>query len=166
MFRVLSKTITGTEQLTLDDAKAWLRVDDNTDDSLITSLISESRELIENYLDISLVETTISLLVSARYELDPPFLPVVSITSVVDEDSEDLEYTWNGFILSTTSLVNYTVTYVAGYTTNLPVGLYLGWKQVLAVMYENRGDDLSTKFPSLIMQNENLIPYRNSVWFG
>lgn len=165
MFRLISKTKTGTNQLTLDDAKVWLRVDGTDEDDLITALIDESRGLIEAYLDISMVETTVELLVSARYKLDPPFLPVVTITSVVDIDGIDVDYTWDGFYVSTTTLTNYTITYDSGYT-ELPVGLMLGWKEVVALMYENRGDDIDAMFPSLIMQNENLMPYRNTVWFG
>ena len=165
MFRLQSKTITGTNQLTLADAKVWLRVDGTDEDDLITALIDESRGLIEMYLDISMVETTIVLLVSPRLKLDPPFLPVVTITSLKDDNDVDVDYTWDGFFVTTTSFENYTITYTTGYAV-LPVGLMLGWKQILALMYENRGDDITESYQSLIMQNENLMPYRNAVWFG
>ena len=44
----------------------------------------------------------------------------------------------------------------------LPLGLGLGWMQVIAWFYENRGD--TTGYASIIAQNKNLQPFRKTPW--
>ncbi len=51
----VSKTITGSEPVTLEEAKAWIKSDD-ADDALVTTLITQTRELVEEYLNLSIVE--------------------------------------------------------------------------------------------------------------
>ena len=169
----IKKTVTGTEPISLEDAKLWLRVDGDSDDDLITSLITQTRELVEQYLNISIVDTTLEVEASPRIELVLPFGPVQSITSVTDQDSNDVTYTWNGFYISfespvysvtggNTGYVTTVTTYDAGLGT-IPAGLNLGLLEMLAWLYENRGD--SSGFMMALYQNQNLQPYRsNNVW--
>jgi len=49
------------EPITLAQAKAWCLIDFTDDDTLITSLITQSRKAIENYCNISIVPKTITL---------------------------------------------------------------------------------------------------------
>jgi len=169
----LNKTVTGPEPITLEEAKAWMRVDGATDDALITSLITQARELTENYLNISIVETTLVLTATERKELVLPYGPVNSIASCVDTEAEPVSYDWNGFYMSfdqgtysvtggSSIYVQTITTYEAG-TATIPAGLKLGLLEVILWLYENRGD--SSGFQMMLYQNQNLQPYRNNnVW--
>ena len=47
-----------TEPITLTEAKLWLKVDDSTDDDLITALIIAARQACEDYTHRSLITQT------------------------------------------------------------------------------------------------------------
>jgi len=160
----VSRDITGTDLLTLEDAKAWMRVDGTADDALITSLITQSRDLIEEYCSRSLANATISIIASARLSMKLPYAPVDAITSVKDKETgEDITYEWDGLVLSMTQSVynTFEVIYTA-VVTALPTGLMLGWKEVVLWLYENRGD--TSSIGNMLNQNANLQIYRNKIW--
>lgn len=169
----VTKTVTGSEPITLDEAKSWMRVDDTNDDTLITALITQTRELVEEYLNTSIVQTTLVLDATARKELLLPYGPVVTITTVQDQEGEDVDYTYNGFYIDfgdvgtisvtggDTTYVDTVTTYDAGVST-IPSGLKLGMLEVIAWLYENRGDD--TGFMMMLERNTNLAPYRQKIW--
>ncbi len=173
MIRILDRTVTGTEQLILEVAKDWLRVDGTTDDDLITSLITQARDLIEQYCNITITPSTITLLASPRIELCLPYGPVDSVTSVKDGDGTAVDYNYNGFCIefqsatysvtnpSAGGFVQTTTVYDAG-VDEVPPGLMLGWKEVVAYLYENRGDD--SKVMMLLTQNANLMEFRTKIW--
>lgn len=119
-------TAPATEPVSLTEAKAWAKVDDTADDTLITSLIVAARESAEQFLrrslitqtwklsidlpasrfDDSLGEGVYDLPVTALYSGLPsairlPKGPVQSITSVKTYDLDNTE--------STYSSSNYTV---------------------------------------------------------
>lgn len=169
----VSKSVTGSEPITLQEAKDWMRVDGDADDSLITSLITQSRELAEEYLNISIAQTTLVLDATARVELLLPYGPVQTITSVTDQEGHDVDYTWNEFYIKfdqgTYSVTGGSALYVDTITTYdsglavIPAGLKLGLLEFIAWLYENRGD--TSKFMMALYQNQNLQPYRsNNVW--
>lgn len=55
-FRNIVKSEEGrTEPLTIDEAKAWLKVDYSDDDDLITAIITKSRNWVEEYCNISII---------------------------------------------------------------------------------------------------------------
>jgi uncharacterized phiE125 gp8 family phage protein len=172
MLKVLQRSRTGVDQLTLEVAKKWLRVDGTADDDLITSLITESMEIIETYINQTITRATITLLASAREELILPYTPVMSISSVVDHHAQRVDYTWDGFsikfnlgtysVTSGSSLYVDTVTeYNAGYD-NVPDKIMVAWKEVLANLYESRGD--YDKINMMLIQNANLMQLREKVW--
>ena len=80
------------EPITLSEAKAHLRVDTNTEDALIQSLILASRLHIEAALDIALITQTWRLHLDrwprAR-SLNLPLSPVQSLTAVRVFDGDD-----------------------------------------------------------------------------
>ena len=168
----VNKSVTGTEPISLDQAKAWLKVDSTADDPLITALIIQARELIEGYLNLTIIETTIVCTATARAELKLPFGPVTSITSVKNDNGDDLEYVWNGFYITFgTGTISVTggsniyedsvTTYDAGNST-IADGLQLGLLETIAFLYEMRGD--TSKIGMFLYQNQNLQPYRELVW--
>lgn len=65
MFKIVdvskSEAYVGLEPVALAEAKAWILVDYADDDSLITSLITQSRQSIEDFCHISIVAKTILL---------------------------------------------------------------------------------------------------------
>lgn len=160
----VNKEITGSDVLTLDQAKSFMRVDGSTDDELITQLITQARELIEQYLDRTINDATITLTASARQELVLPYPPVSSITSVQNEsDDSDITYNWDGLTLTFDHGVYDT--FVVIYETadsSLPNGLILAWMEVVLWLYENRSDTAGIQ--SMLAYNANLQVYRNKIW--
>jgi hypothetical protein len=50
-----------TEPVILDEAKAWLQIDFSDHDALLTSLITGARQSIEKWLNLALVDKTVTL---------------------------------------------------------------------------------------------------------
>jgi len=164
------KTLVGTSPLTLEAAKQWLRITDDpsADDSLITDLIEQSRDLIEENLNIAMVEYSVEIEATERTELTLPYRPIVSVTQVQDREMNDLTYSFNGFAISLNSPSDIVATYTCGYgSSELPSGLLLGWKEVLTGFYENRGDRMNTDFNPMILirQNPVLAAYNKQSWW-
>lgn len=158
----INRVQTGIIPLDLDTAKLFLRVDGDGDNQLITAMILQTLDIIENYLNSSIIEATVEVLASKRKEMFLPFGPVIDITSVQDTDGNDIEYTYDGLTLTLDNdYTTFTVIYNAGFSV-LPDGLFLAWQETLAYLYENRGDD--TAIQMLLTANNNLQPYRRKVW--
>lgn len=166
------KEVTGSDPLLLNTVKDFLRVDYDEDDTLLTSLISQTRDIIEEYLSISMVATKVTLTASPRAELRLPYGPVLTVTSVKDADGNDMDYVWDGlcikfgvagtYVLNSTYNQNSTTIYNTGYT-EFPRGLELGWLEIIAWLYENRGDTSGLSY--MLNRNTNLMPYRAKLWF-
>ena len=88
----VERTVIGTNQLTLEVAKLWMKVDGDAEDVLITSLIDEAKDIMESYINYTITPSTITVTASPRVELCLPYGPVQSITSVKDVDGEDNFY--------------------------------------------------------------------------
>lgn len=162
MLRV-NKVDTGIAGLTLDELKMWVKVDYNDDDEVLSNLIRQSRGLLENYLNISMVDSSITLLMDSRTDIRLPYGPADTIVSVKDEDGNDLNYKHDGLLLRIDpATIDCTITVVYTTLDNTNTGLKLGWMEVAAYLYENRGDVV--QFINLLVQNQNLMPYRNKVW--
>jgi len=113
-----------SEPLTLSDTKSYLRVDHSNDDSLITSLIIASRELVEEHTGRALITQTLNLFLDGFNEtenplwegvrtgpylnfyknyIDLPRSPVASVTSIHtfdDDDNSTLYATTNYYVNS------------------------------------------------------------------
>lgn len=85
----------GTEPVTLQEVKDYLRISYDTENTMISRMIRSVREWVEDYLQSSLVDHTITALFSELEEdawtLDLPFGPHASITSVKRLDMEGTE---------------------------------------------------------------------------
>ena len=169
----VNKTVTGTEPVTLEQMKEWMKVDGDADDILITELITQGRSLTEFWLNISIVLQTIIIEATPRLLLQLPYQPVVSITSVTDRELNDLDYAFDGFRLSFTSLNDTITTMEAGYS-DPPPGMVLGLKEVIAYLYDGRGDSYGTDatedsydgaIKHFIKRNQNLAAFDKTIWF-
>ncbi len=157
----INRTVTGTEELTLEQVKSFIRVDGTTDDALITSLITQSRELIEEYLDRSMIESDVIATMSYRYSFTPPFAPIDTITSIIDVDGDAIEYEYDGLTVKLSTAKTFKVIYNT--LKDNKEGLILAWLQTIAYLYENRGDLFEITY--ILNGNTNLKPYRNKMWF-
>lgn len=97
MRTVKVKEAPGSEPLTLEEVKLFLKVDTTVDDTLITSLISSARFYVEKYLNKKLLTQTLTETLdefpSLPHELrDGPFQ---SLSSIVYFDEDSTEATWD-----------------------------------------------------------------------
>lgn len=88
-----TKAITGSEPVTLTEAKLHLRVDISTDDDLITRAIEAAREYVEGYLERVVTSATITAKYDALGAMELPINGALSVTSVKYLDSDSVEQT-------------------------------------------------------------------------
>jgi uncharacterized phiE125 gp8 family phage protein len=156
-----------TEPVSLAEAKLHLRVTTDTDNTLITSLISAARIHCENITNRALASATFELVMDTFPEkIVLPMSPVESITSIKYTDSDGIETT-----LAATEYILYTsepavvipdydvswpsfteyplgavkVRYVAGYraastdaSLHIPEAIKQAILLIISTLYENR----------------------------
>lgn len=175
-FGITVSTAPTTEPLTSAEAKAWLRVTDSEQDSLISSLISQAREAVEIDSRRSLMTQTIDLSLDAWpdcYQIELLRPPIQSISYIKYYDVDGTLTTWSSGNYSLDaaracvqisqdatlpildSVANsISVRYVAGYTSaaNVPQGLKHAMLLQIACLFENRemGQQESFAYDSLI----------------
>ena len=157
------RTHTGLSPFTVEEVKEWLRVEFDAEDSLIKNLTDRAIEMIEQYLNISIIDSTVKIEATGREELYLPFQPVVNIVEVVEPKTLDpVEYEEEIYGLRFSfPYSNILVTYdTRGF---LDIGLKTAILEVIAKLYENRGDEID--FNSVLYSNTNLQPYRNKLWY-
>lgn len=154
-------TAASTYPVTLAEAKLHCRVDDNTDDALITALIASATEMAEQATGRAIMAQTWELSLDAfEDEIILTRTPVASITSIKYIDTSGVEQTLDGatYTLDATSDYGYhkvtaaygltwpatraqpgavKVRYVANYTV-VPEPIKSWIKLMVSTMYENR----------------------------
>lgn len=88
----------GQEPVDLDTAKAWLRVDADDHDTMITALIASARARVESYTRRRLITQSVDLRLDAfgsgrTSGIVLPVAPVQSVTEVVYRDGAGVEQT-------------------------------------------------------------------------
>lgn len=150
--RILSLSITPdndvTEPVTLEQAKAWLIVENTDNDTLITALIKSVRILLEKHTKKIFQPSTVTFELNMCKPWKLPRLPIQGeITSVES---------WTGSAYSAVASDSYRrvgdnfisglkgqikVIYAAGYSPDeFPEDLRLAMKSEICYRYENRGD--------------------------
>jgi uncharacterized phiE125 gp8 family phage protein len=135
------------EIISLATAKLHLKVDFTDDDTLITELITDARQAIEQFTGLSLVPTSVvAILQNPLGNIDLPYGPVIedSVTLINDdgtEDTGDWKLTGLDFPALTTAYDSVRVEYNAGYDEDtLPGDLRRAILRQLTELYQNRGD--------------------------
>lgn len=169
-YRSLKRTVAPVvEPVTLSEAKAHCRVDSFADDTLIANLITTARELVEDYIDRSLVTQQLVMKIDqfgAEIELPrPPMASSGTHTAVtvtytiadgstatlpttqyrVDRDSTPgrirtlYNGTWPSHLLDANAI---TVTWWAGYgsSSDVPQRVKSAMLMTILELYEKRGD--------------------------
>lgn len=93
MLKYKITTDVSEEPITLDMAKAHLRVTTDDDDEYISSLISSAREYAEGYHDVSYgTKEVLAVADSLMPVFELPVTPVNSVTSVVWKDTDGVSH--------------------------------------------------------------------------
>lgn len=169
-------TPAASEPITLTEAKNFLRVDGNDEDTLISALISAAREMCEQYTRRILVTTTIDEYFDGfpnwknPQDKDIIYLsrgPVVSVTSVkyVDEIGSEATVSADAYVVDTISepariastagwfatdgIINQVIVrYTVGTdVSSIPAPLKQGMLLIISDLYDKR-DDRVRKMPT------------------
>ncbi len=170
------KTGPAIEPVSLDQAKAHLRIDDNDEEGLINSLITAARLMVEARTGRALIEQTWLFHLdepSGFYEL--PLKPTKSIAEVMvfDPDDTPTSLAANAYIAEArgetikvkllASVHRAEVAFVAGYAAaaDVPAPLTQAILQLTAYWFENRGNTslMGSAVPKSVAAL--LAPYRN-----
>lgn len=134
--------------VTLDEVKADSKIDFNDEDAYITELISLCQGHIEQYCGVSCATRTVqAILCNHQGLIEIPFGPIQTITSIVDENGNDLsgDLVTDGLTFFTIKSPRNTyinITYQAGYATeNLPLDLKKALLMEIAFRYRYRIPD-------------------------
>jgi uncharacterized phiE125 gp8 family phage protein len=151
--------------VTLDEVKTHLRVDGSDEDALIFGMIGAATRICEGYTGLSFMTQTRTVkLDRLKGDVNLPYGPVQSITSIAYKDEDGLDQTLDdtGYIIdlqsrmskvraseswpyTNRSLNNVVITYVAGHESaeDVPFEAKEAIKKVVSRLYQNRGDDNS-----------------------
>ena len=151
----IQRTITGAEPITVNDMKAWLKVDFSTEDALITALITEVREHIEQFTGRSLVASTIVLTVYGEAD-EPVYLPFPDVDEITESlpDSITEKGGKRKYIILGTD-AEYQITYKT--LGNCPPGVKLAIKKAVAENYVNRQNTTELTAVKLTDSTYNLL---------
>lgn len=154
------------EPLSLEDAKKWMRVEYDSDDTLIEALIKSSRMLLESYTGLSFGTKEIEAVLDITKEVTVPYSPLQTMTSVYKRDDNEWVLSVENedyWIINDTIKVNfpglYKLTYEAGYE-ELPEPLLTDIKVILSWQYENRGIKFNESGTALTYPFLNLLNAR------
>lgn len=146
MRQIKINSITGSEIISTQDVKDYVRIDTSADDSIIALMIEQARIWCENYISRDIVAKNRTYYVDTTNGVfDLPFAPVSSISAVTIEGVA-AEYTVLGLDNETIELdggsaEQVKVTYA---TTGLSDGLLKqAILQLVSTYYDNRADFVS-----------------------
>lgn len=154
-FRVLSFVSPTIEPISLEETKTFIRVDDTSDDTLISNLIIVARQVAETYLKRSLITQTLKMefdqYAPSSFELVlGPIQSIVEVTltnrdgsnSTVDNSTYYLTAGKDNIVFDATPVSHkVTIEYIAGYgdnVTDIPEPIRQGMLTHVARMYDNR----------------------------
>lgn len=152
------------EPVTLAEAKDFCKVDIDTDDAIITSLITASRLFCEAYTGVGfIVHNAVATLNNCNGDIYIPYGPLVAINQVTDADGNililDTDYKLSGQSfkrLETPRENNITIDYITGYDV-LPQTLKTALLNQIYWLYDNRSQAMEEISP---ITKQLLNPFR------
>ena len=139
------------EPVTVEEAKAWMRVDYDDDNDLIEGMIKSARQSIEQFINLALVDKTVLIDVTTTCETDNirlPFIDTIEEIDIEDIDGEDDVDVENYKIRGAGVKVNYGGYFSISYDIEpgeVPEGLKEAIKMEVAERYANRGENNGTE---------------------
>ncbi len=132
------------EPVTAEEAASYLRIDVTDDNTLLEQLITMARQQCESYLNISLVQKTVTAILQNELgDIHLPYCPFRELVSIADLDGNAItDYKLNGLLfkwICSPSNCKFKIVYSAGYD-DLPQIFKTAVLQQTAYLYENRGD--------------------------
>ena len=129
----------GTQPVTVGDILNWGKIDQNTDNALISALIDTAVLMCEQYTNTSIrTRTIIADINNVNGGFILPYGPVTNTPTAVDWQGTAITLIWN-FSQIQTPYGRMTVTYTAGVADQTIYKTAI-MQQVLN-LYENRGDE-------------------------
>lgn len=179
-YSVKLTTFAVTEPVTLAEAKAYARIDGNSEDALITSLITMARTHCESYIGKCIVLKTVEInSFTFPYQFQLPYGPLaneLNLTKCVTIDENGVEtplnYRVNAglfpkiFILGGAQSYKFKLVFISGFL-GVPEDITLAIKMMVNTLYERREDfsDLQA-IESPLGVKALLMPYKTYNWFG
>ena len=140
-------TVPTTEPVTLEDVKDWLTVTYLDDDDLLTALIAECRDGMEQFLTLSLVAKTLTIDADLYREQELPFGPISALTSVmwrngtIYEATTDYDFDAESGIFLPGIAGRFKIVATAGPMDLVNyASLRADLKRIIGYCYDNRGD--------------------------
>jgi len=137
-----------TEPVTLDQLKNWGKIDVTDDDDLIEELGAHARQMVEGFLNVSIVpRTVVAFINNCNGNMQLPYGPVVELISITDYNgdaiaADNYRLELGDFKRLAYPKSNYIrLEYTAGYTT-IPRWALTGIKQQFIWLYQHRGDEV------------------------
>lgn len=168
MHDIKINSVTGSEVVTTQNVKDFVRIDTSADDTIIDQMITTAREWCENYIgkDIVAKNRTFYLQeVDHRFTL--PFAPIASISSVTSEGTA-VDYDGYGLddtIVQIKSLPakEVKVTYVtAGITNELVKHAIL---HLVSTLYDYRADFIEGTVNEVPVKTKDILQSYKTMYF-
>lgn len=132
-----------TEPVDLASVKAWLTIDYDTDDALLSEMIIAARQDIEQETGLALVEKEVvyDFTVTDNDSVRLPYVISVEDIVLTDENAEPVDsdnYKHRAGVIAMKQTGCFSVSYTTANT--VPAGLKEAIKMLVAYRYNNRGD--------------------------
>lgn len=130
-----------SEPVTVAEVRDYLRITTTAEDTLLGELITDARERLEKFTNLSFGAKTLK----CRWNFldnwqEIPYQPNAVISACVNDDNVALAYTLRGLEYKSIYCINntgVTITYTTGFTT-LPKALKIAIMKEVSTSYENR----------------------------
>lgn len=153
------------EPVLIQDAKDWMSIDYSDKDTIITSLITAARRLLERKYGIGIVQKDMKVVLNNSCGgKDLPEPPISNVTAI-DSDGSNVTLTLSGdfdVYVECPASCHLTVSYKSGYpVANVPAEYKTAIKEQVLWMFEHLGDeDMESKVCPIAAMT--LAPYKRT----